>query len=116
MPAMEELLVDPFVTAPAISSGELGGDDESVMIFLFLSGRGLVALKAIDTLFGVRAHLVFVDDRVLRAGVALGALSGGADEIRRGLLGIEFRSGAIDKEGRDDQSKSNDYCDENGTK
>jgi hypothetical protein len=113
---MEELLVDAFVTAAAIAGSEFGGDDKSVMVFLFLPGRGLVALKAIDALFGVGTHLIFMNDRILRAGVALGALSCGTDEIRSGLLCIKFRAGAIDEEGRDDESKGDDDCDEDGTK
>ena len=62
------------------------------------------------------AHLVFVDDRVLRAGVALGAFAGGAHELGAGLLGFDRGPGAIDEEGRQDQGEGNDDGEENRAK
>ena len=47
MTAVQELLIDAFVTAAAIAGGEFGGDHESVMVFLLLPGGGLVTVQAI---------------------------------------------------------------------
>src|SRR5579859_1591452 len=116
MAAAEELLVDAFVAAAAISRGELGGDDEAVVVFLVLSGRGLVALKAVDAFAGVRAHLVFVHDGVLGALVALGAFSGGADQSGRGLFGFHLGTGAIEEKRSKDQREGDDEGEEDRTK
>ena len=96
MPAVQELLVDVLVAAAAIAGGELGGNDEAVMVFLLLSGGGLMAVEAVDALSACSAHFVLVDDGVLGARVAFGALAGGADEFRAGLVGFDFGAGAIE--------------------
>jgi hypothetical protein len=54
VPAMEELLVDAFVTRAAISGGEFGRDGEAVMVLLFLLGGGLVELRQLMPLAACR--------------------------------------------------------------
>ena len=86
------------------------------MVLLLLSGRGLVALEAVHAFAGVRAHFIFVDDRILSASVALGAFACSADQIGAGLLGFYFRSCTIDQECGQDECKGNGDCDEDRAK
>ncbi len=80
VPAVQKFLIDLFVASAAIAGGDVaGGDDEAVMVFGLLSGRGLMAVEAIHAAFGVLAHFVFVNDGVLGARVAVGALAAGAN-------------------------------------
>src|SRR5215472_1907892 len=74
--AVQELLVDGLVTAPAIPRREACHDREAMMVLPLLPSGRLVAVEAGDALPCVPAHLVFVHDRVLLRGVALGALAG----------------------------------------
>ena len=46
------------------------------MVLLRLTGRGLVAIEAVDALLGVAAQFVFVNNRILLLTVTLGALAG----------------------------------------
>jgi hypothetical protein len=46
--------------------------------------------------------------------MTLSALSGGAHQLRAGLLGFHLWPGAIKKKCSDDQSESNYDCDEDG--
>ena len=108
MAAVQELLIDGLVTASAISGRQLGRDHEAVMVFLFLSGRGLVTVEAVHAFAGVRAHLVFVDDGILRPGVTLGTFPGGAHKVRVGLLGFDLGPCAVQQESSEDQGKGND--------
>ena len=112
MPTVQELLVDVFVATTAVSGRKLSGDRETVMIFLLLPRGGLMAIEAVHTLLGVHAHLVFVNDRVLRSRMALGAFSGGADQVRGGLFGFDLRTRAIDQESGEDKGKGDDYGEE----
>ena len=68
-----------------------------------LPGGGLVAIEAVDALLRVGAHLVLVDDGVLQAGMALGALARGANEVGGGLVGFGWRALAVDEERGQDQ-------------
>jgi hypothetical protein len=77
--AAQELLVNGFVAAPAIPGCELGGDHETMMIFLLLILRRLVTLETIHALSSMSAHLIFVNHRILCAFVALRAFARGAD-------------------------------------
>src|SRR5262249_51215093 len=110
--AAQELLVDRRMAAAAVPRRELRHDREPVVLHALLRGRRLMAIQTIDALAGVPAQLVFVDDRVLLAGVALGALAGGADERRRRLGGLDARPRAIDQEGAHDEREGDDHGNE----
>ena len=55
VPAVQELLIDRFVTAAAVSRSEFRGNNKSVMVLLILSGCGLMAIETVDALAGVAA-------------------------------------------------------------
>ena len=105
MPAVEKLLVDVFMAGAAVAGGELGGNGKAVVVFFLLIGGGLVAIEAVHTFLGVGANLVFVDDGVLSARVAFGALAGGAHEICAGLVAFDFGAGALNQECGDYEGK-----------
>ena len=107
MPAARKLLVDLLVTGAAIPGGHLRGDDEAVVLFLFLSLRGLVAIEARDSLGGVLAHLVFMHDRILLSQVTFGAFSSSADERSVWLVHFHARPGSLDQEGAQNKSEGN---------
>ena len=96
MTTVKELLINTLVTTPAISRSELGRDYEPVMVLLFLSRGRLVALKAVHTLTGVRAHFILVNHRIRGPRVTLGAFAGSANQIGAGLFGFTYGAGAID--------------------
>src|SRR5262249_3054578 len=75
MPAVQELLIDVFVAAAAVARGEGANDGKSVVRLPFLSIRRLVAIQTIDPFLRVFANFVFVNNRILRARVAISALS-----------------------------------------
>ncbi len=78
--AVQKFLIDLFVASAAVAGGDVAcGDDEAVVVFGFLSSRGLMAVEAVYAALGVLAHFVFVNDGVLGARMAVGALAGGAD-------------------------------------
>lgn len=110
VPAVQELLVDILVAAAAVPRGQLGGNDESVMIFLLLPRRWLMAIQAVHAFLRVHAHLIFVDDGVLSPYVAFRTFSSGTNQSRTRLLGFYFRARAIDKECGENQSE----CDHDG--
>jgi hypothetical protein len=115
--AMEKFLINLFVTATAISGGDVaGGYDESVVIFALLSGGRLMAIEAVDAALGVFAHFVFVDDGVLGSGVTVGAFAGGADQFGTRLFGFRFGARAIDEEGCDDHREGDGDSDKDVTK
>ncbi len=114
MPAVQELLINAFVTAAAVSGGELSGDEEPVVIFLFLTSRRLMAVETVHSLAGMRTHLVFVDYRILCASVALGAFAGGSNQVCARLLGLNPWPGPIEQEGSKNQGKSDDDGEEYG--
>ena len=78
VPAVEELLIDGFVTGPAIGRRQLRANDKTVVIRSRLPLRHLMAIQAGDALCGVFAHLEFVDDGILEITVTLGAFAAGA--------------------------------------
>jgi hypothetical protein len=82
------------------------------MVFLVLSRRCLVALQAVDALLRVPAHFVFVDDGVLRAFVAFGAFSSGANQFTPGLASLGCRARTVDEECGYDETEGNDNGDE----
>ena len=108
VPAAQVLLVDALMACTAVSGGEMRADDKAVVIGLFLSGGGLMAIEAVDALSGVGGHLVLMDDGVLKPGMALGALAGGADEICCRLLDLYLWTRTVDQKCREDQSKRYD--------
>src|SRR5579884_3128496 len=79
--AAQVLLIDRLVAGAAVGGGHTSGDDEAVMVVAFLSVGGLMAFRAVDLLARMNAQFVFVDDRILQVGVALGALARGAHEF-----------------------------------
>lgn len=79
MAASQELLINAFVATSAIAGGQLGGNDESVVVFFLLTRCGLVAFQAVHTLAGVSAHFIFMHHGILDSGMALSALARGAD-------------------------------------
>src|SRR5215469_2515160 len=74
MTAMQKLLVNDLVATAAIARGEFARNDKAVVIFLFLSARGLVAVQAIHAFARMQAHLVFMDYGILCARMAFGTL------------------------------------------
>src|SRR5262249_33576873 len=91
-----------------------GDDGESVVLLALLSLRRLVAVEAVDALLRMLAHLVFVHDGILRARVTVGALAGGADELRAGLLRLDGRAGPVGDESGADKGKRDGDRDEDG--
>lgn len=91
MTAAGELLINLLMAVAAVGGGEVTfGNDEAVMFFLFLRRRSLMAVETTHALLGVRAHFIFVHDRILGAGVTFGALARGADESSFRLFGLGF--------------------------
>ena len=101
MATVQKLLIDVFVAAAAVPRGQLGGDQEAVMILFVLAGSGLMAVEAVHTFLGVQAHLVFVNHRILSPGVAFSTFSGGPHEIRSGLVGLDLRPARRLRPGKD---------------
>lgn len=50
VPTAQKLLVNGFVARPAVRGGDLGIDDETVMVLCFLSLSNLMAFHAIEVL------------------------------------------------------------------
>lgn len=73
--ATEEFLIDVLVAGAAIASRKVSANHKSVVIDLLLAGPGLVAVETIHIFLRVNRHLVFVNDRVLKASVTFGAFS-----------------------------------------
>ena len=114
MAAAEEFLVDRLVAAAAVGGGQVLGDDEAVMVVALLVGRRLMALQAAHVFLRVHAHLIFMDDAVLQAEMALGAFAGSAHQRGAGLRGLRTRTGAVKKKGADGERKTQDDGDEYG--
>ncbi len=111
--AVEKLLVNLLVTTAAVASGEPDcSDNKAVVIFLLLIRCWLVTLQAVHAFLGMPAHLIFMNDGVLRALMALGTLSRGANQLARWLAGFSFGTGAVNQKCPDDKAERNNNCDE----
>ena len=97
VPAMKKLLVNRFVTIPAIRRGYAGVDHEPVVVRSLLPLRNLVAIQAIDILPGMAAHFEFVHYRILRVQMAFGAFAAGPHKSRTRLLYDHSRPARIHK-------------------
>ncbi len=106
----------PLVARAAVAGGQMRADNESVVIDLLLAGGGLVAVKAVHALFGVRGHLVFVDNRVLEPRMTLGAFARRPHKVGGWLRGFDARPRSIDKKSSQNERKRDDDSDEHGTK
>ena len=113
VPAAQVLLVDALMAGAAVAGGEMRADDEAVVIDLFLSGGGLVAIEAVNALFGVGGHLVLMNNGVLKTGMALGALAGGTNEICCRLLDLYLWPRTVDQKRREDERKGDDDSNKN---
>jgi len=102
----EKLLIDGFVTATAISRGELGGDGEAAVFFALLICRGLMAFQTTDVLCRVDAHFIFVNDGILQTGMAFGTSAGSPNGGGVGLVGFRPRSCAIEEKCGQYQTKA----------
>jgi hypothetical protein len=117
MTAVQKLLVNLFMAAAAIARRQSHTrNHKSVMIFLVLPRRRLVALQAVHALLRVFAHLVFMHHRILQPRVALGALPRSPDELCAGLFGFHPRSGTIDKKCSKNKGKCDDHRDKDRAK
>src|SRR6476661_3229598 len=115
MAAPQKLLIDRLVTAPAIAGGQCRHDREAVMLLPRLRSRRLMTIEAGDAALGMPAHLVFMDDGVLLAGVAFRALARRTNGGRRRLLDLDARAGPIDQEGAHDEAEGDDDRNEDRT-
>ena len=106
--AAQKLLIDAFVTGAAVACRQVSTDHEAVVIHLLLAGAGFVTVQAIHAFLRMYGHLVFVNDGVLKPGMALGTLAGRANEVCGRLVGLYLGAGSIDKEGGKYESKRND--------
>lgn len=114
--AAKKLLVDSLVAAPAVARRQLGGDHKTVMILFLLAPRGLVAIETSHVLTGVHAHLVFVHHRILRPGMALRTLPGGAYQICSWLLCLCAGPCSVDEKRRQHEREGDDHGHENRSK
>ena len=112
----KKFLVDALVAGAAVAGRQVGGDHESVMINFLLIGAGLMAVEAVDALFSVGRHFVFVNDGVLKPCMTLGALSRCANKISSRLLGFHRGSRSIDEEPSENERKGDDDSQKYGTK
>ena len=116
MPAARVLVVDLRVARFAIARRNLRGNHEAVVFFFLLALRGLMAIEAAHAVGRVFAHLIFVNHGVLLVQVAFRAFSGGAHELRVGLLHLNGRPGALNQECSKYQRKRDNERNENITK
>src|SRR5215471_7056566 len=105
--AAEELLINIFMAASAISCRQVGDNGESIVFFALLIIRRLVAVEAINPLLRMLAHFVFVNNRVLRARVAFGTLSRSAHELRLWLFRLNSGACAVNQQCRQHQREGN---------
>ena len=80
-----------------------------MMVLLVLARGGLVAVEAVHALPGVGAHLIFVDDGILRPSVALGTFPSRPNKLGVGLGSLHLRSCPIQQKCRQDKGKRDDY-------
>lgn len=113
MTTVQELLIDIFVAASAISWRQLSRDYKAVMILLLLAGCRLVTIQAVHAFLSVHAHLIFVHHGILGFRVALCALAGGSHKLGCGLSSLYGWPGTIDEKGSNNQGKRNNNRNEN---
>jgi hypothetical protein len=116
MTATQELLVYVFMARAAISGGQLGRNDEALVVVLLLTCNRLMTIQTIHAFPRVKAHLVLMNDRVLSSEMTFRAFPAGADEVGIRLFSFDFWSGAIDEERGQYESKGDDYAQEDGPK
>ena len=107
---MQKLLINGLMAGAAVAGRQLGRNNEPVVVLFLLVGGGLMALQAIHAVAGMRAHLVFVNNRVLRARVAFGAFAGGAHERSAGLLGLRLGPSPVQEKGGEYQGERDGNC------
>ena len=113
VPAVQELLVNGFMAASAIPRGELGGNYESVVVFLFLAGGGLVAIQAIHALAGVQLISYSWTTEYCVARMTFGALSGGANQAPRWAAPSQLGAWRRSQERRPELAKGNHHGQKN---
>ena len=116
MPAVQELLVDRFVTAAAVSRSEFHGNHKSVMVLFVLRGCRLMAIKTSHAFVGMLAQFIFVYYGILGTGMAFSAFAGGPHKLSTGLLGLGLRTSPVYQKSREHESKSDDNRDKNRSK
>ena len=99
MPAVEELLINGFMTAAAVSRRKLCRNHKPVMVLFVLAGRRLMAIQAGHAFAGMLAQLIFMYDGILGAGMTFRTLAGGADKLSTGLFGLSFRARTVHQKG-----------------
>ena len=75
-----------------------------------------MAIKTSHAFVGMPAQLIFVNDGILRAGMAFSALAGGSDKLSAGLLGFGLRTGAVQQKSCQHQAESDNDRDKNRSK
>src|SRR6516162_8673731 len=87
MPAAREFLVHRLMTGAAIGGRQRCSQRETVMLLRLLILGRLVTIETGDAFARMGAELVFMDDRMLRSRVTLGAFPRRPYEIRSRLAG-----------------------------
>jgi len=94
--AVEELLIDRFMAAAAVSRREFRRNHKPVMVLFVLPGCRLMAIKTSYAFVGVLAQLIFVNYRILGTGMAFSALAGGPNKLSARLFGLGFWTCTVD--------------------
>src|SRR6185369_1762521 len=95
--AAQKLLINVFMAAAAVAGRKAANDGESVVFFTLLSFPRLMAIEAIDAFLRVLAHFVFMNNRILRARMALGAFSRSAYEVCSWLFSFDPGTRAVNE-------------------
>lgn len=114
--ATQEFLIDAFVARAAIAGSQMCADREAMMVDFLLAWSRLVAVEAVDALFRMGGHFVFVHYGVLETCMALCTLSRSPDKVGGRLCSFDARALSIDEKCRHDQRKSYNHCQENRAK
>jgi hypothetical protein len=107
MAAPKKLLINSFVTRPAVAGSQVRTDHKPVMIDFLLIGTRSMAVEAIHATLCMGGHFVFVDNRILEPRMTLCAFSRGPDKVGSGLCRLNARALPIDKKCRHNQRKCN---------
>lgn len=116
MAAAKKLLIDRFVTRPAIGRRHLSVDFEAVMRFRFLPFRRAMALQAAHMLLRMFAQFVFMDDRILLIGMAFRTFAGCPHQRGRRLVDHRRWTARMQSEGSDDEYTRDRQSDEHESK